>query len=99
MARLSLTPDLAAPFAENALGHVMREYPNKLDQVLAGPKDVRPPRALHPIFYGSLDWHSCVHGYWTLARVLRRFPEMPEAPRIRALFDDALTVPNVAGEL
>ena len=32
------------------------------------------PRALHPIFYGSFDWHSCVHGHWLLARLLRRFP-------------------------
>ena len=95
----SLTPALASRFASIALGHVTREYPNLIHHVLAGPEDVQAPRALHPIFYGSLDWHSCVHGYWTLARVLRRHPELPEAARIRALFDDAFTVPNVAGEL
>jgi hypothetical protein len=33
-----------------------------------GPEDVLGPRALHPIFFGSFDWHSCVHGYWTLLR-------------------------------
>ena len=71
-----LTREHASHFATIALGHVTREYPNKLDHVLAGPADARTPRQLHPIFYGSFDWHSCVHGYWLLARLLRRFPDV-----------------------
>ena len=67
----ALTPDIASRFASLALGHVRREYPNKLDHVMNGASDVRPPRELHPVFYGSFDWHSCVHGYWLLARVRR----------------------------
>ncbi len=93
-----LTPGLASQFARLALGHVAREYPNKMDHVLAGPQDVRGPRDLHPIFFGSFDWHSCVHGYWTLATVLRLHPDMPEAPAIRALFDEAFTTDKVAAE-
>jgi Protein of unknown function (DUF2891) len=46
-------------------------------KVLAGSEDVRPPRALHPVFYGSYDWHSCVHSYWMLARLRRRFLAAP----------------------
>src|SRR5437879_1195458 len=94
-----LTPQMASSFARIALGHVTREYPNKLDHVLDGPADARGPRDLHPIFYGSFDWHSCVHGYWLLASLLRREPGIPEAPAIRALFDDALTAEKVAGEV
>src|SRR6478672_10066815 len=94
----TLTKDLASHFARTALRHVTREYPNKLDHVLTGPEDVKGPRALHPIFYGSFDWHSCVHGYWTLARCLRRFPGMAEAAQIRALFDEAFTTEKVEGE-
>ena len=93
-----LTPELASRFAALALGHVTREYPNKLDHVLRGPEDLRSPRALHPIFYGSFDWHSCVHGYWLLCTLLRAFPALPEAPRIVALLDAHLTPENVAGE-
>jgi hypothetical protein len=93
-----LTADQASLFARLALSHVAREFPNKMDHVLEGPHDVRGPRDLHPIFYGSFDWHSCVHGYWTLATVLRRFPEVPEASQIRALFDAAFTPENVAAE-
>ena len=93
-----LTPELASSFARIALGHVAREYPNKLDHVLEGPDDLRGPRDLHPIFFGSFDWHSCVHGYWLLASLLRLEPGIPEAPEIRALFDDAFTAEKVAVE-
>ncbi len=94
-----LTPEVASRLAGLALSHVTREYPNKLDHVINGPEDVRPPRALHPLFYGSFDWHSCVHGYWLLAHVLRRFPALPEAPRIRELVDAQFTEENVRGEV
>ena len=94
----SLTADNASRFAAIALGHVTREYPNKLDHVQNGSQDVLGPRALHPIFYGSYDWHSCVHGYWLLARLRRRFPELPQATQIAALFDDAFTIDKVEVE-
>ncbi|WP_374515732.1 DUF2891 domain-containing protein [Brevundimonas sp.] len=94
----TLDAALASRFAAAALGHVTREYPNKLDHVMGGPADVRGPRDLHPIFFGSFDWHSCVHGWWTLFTLLRRFPGMPEAPRIRALADELFTEANVAAE-
>ena len=88
----------ASRFAAAALGHVTREYPNKLDHVLSGPGDVQGPRALHPIFFGSFDWHSCVHGWWTLFTVLRLYPDMPDAARIRTLAGDLFTPDNVALE-
>jgi Protein of unknown function (DUF2891) len=93
-----LTAETANRFAELALSHVAREYPHKLDHVLEGPEDVLGPRALHPIFFGSFDWHSCVHGYWLLMRTLRLYPQMPAASRIRSLLDEMLTAANVAGE-
>ena len=46
--------------------------------VLNGAGDVKAPRALHPAFYGSYDWHSSVHGHWMLVRLLRTFPDLPE---------------------
>jgi hypothetical protein len=95
----TLTAEIASRFAGIALGHLTREYPNKLDQVLTGPQDLKPPRALHPIFFGSFDWHSCVHGHWLLARLYRRFPQLPEAAAIRALLEAQFTAEKVAGEL
>jgi hypothetical protein len=95
----ALTAEIASKFARIALGHVTREYPNKLDHVLMSDEDALGVRALHPVFYGSFDWHSCVHGYWLLARLLRRFPNMAEAGAIHALLDEHLTTEKVAGEV
>ena len=95
----NLTPSIAARFAAVALSHVTREFPNKLEHVLTGPDDLQSPRALHPIFYGSFDWHSCVHGYWLLARLLRRVPDLPQAAEICALFDAHITPRNVQAEV
>lgn len=94
-----LTAETANRFAEIALSHVTREFPHKLDHVMEGPEDVLGPRALHPIFFGSFDWHSCVHGYWLLMRTLRLYPDMPASVRIRTLLDDMLAPGKVAGEL
>jgi hypothetical protein len=94
-----LSADIAEQFARIALAHVEREYPNKLDHVMNGAGDVRSPSALHPVFYGSFDWHSCVHGYWLLATIARRFPDLPATPTIRELFDRQLTADKIAGEV
>lgn len=94
-----LTPAIASKFATLALSHLTREYPNRLTHSLAGPQDVRSPRQLHPIFYGSYDWHSCVHGYWLVLRLLDCYPELPQATEIRTVVDAHFTQTNVAGEL
>ncbi|MGI8931295.1 MAG: DUF2891 domain-containing protein [Sphingomicrobium sp.] len=90
---------MASRFARIALGHVRQEYPHKLDHVLLGDEDALPPRALHPIFFGSFDWHSCVHGWWTLLTLRRLYPQMAEADAIAALADARFTVDKVAVEL
>lgn len=97
--RHSLTAETANRFAEIALGHVTREFPHKLDHVMEGPQDALPPSELHPIFFGSFDWHSCVHGYWLLLRLRRLFPDIPAAGRVKALLDEMVTADRVAGEL
>ena len=92
---MRLDPDLASRMAAIALGHVAREYPNKLDHVMGGPEDVRSPRELHPIFFGSFDWHSCVHGWWSLLTLHRNFP----TNEIVELAEGTFTADKVAGEL
>ncbi|WP_288410913.1 DUF2891 domain-containing protein [uncultured Sphingomonas sp.] len=93
-----MTPVQAAAFARIALGHVTREYPHKADHVMAGDADAYLPRVVHPIFYGSFDWHSCVHGYWLLTRIRRLFPDLAEVARIDTLFADAFTADKVEAE-
>ncbi|MFZ4163918.1 DUF2891 domain-containing protein [Brevundimonas sp. NPDC058933] len=96
MTQIDIT--LASRFAATALGHVTREYPNHVMHVLTGPQDARTPRDMHPIFFGSFDWHSCVHGWWTLFTLYRLYPDMAETAQIRAQADSLFTAENVAGE-
>ena len=96
---MKLDAQMASRFARIALGHVAREYPHKLEHALDSDADVLPPRELHPIFFGSFDWHSCVHGWWTLLSLRRLFPDMPEASAIAELADASFTADKVAAEL
>ncbi|KQN94224.1 hypothetical protein ASE95_05060 [Sphingomonas sp. Leaf231] len=86
-------------FATMTLGHVGREYPNVLMHVLNGPDDAKSPSQLHPVFHGSFDWHSCVHGWWQLLRLLRLYPDLDIAPAIRARADAMLVPDKMAGEV
>jgi hypothetical protein len=95
----ALPLSLASRFAAVALDNVVREYPNKLDHVMNGDADVASPRTLHPAFYGSYDWHSCVHMHWLLARLLRTVPSLPQAPAIVARLDSHLSAEAIAGEV
>jgi hypothetical protein len=88
----------AEQFASIALANVAREFPNKLDHVLADAGDARTPRALHPAFYGSYDWHSCVHMHWLLARLWRRCPRVARRGEIAATFDAHLAPEAIAAE-
>ena len=93
-----MTQIQASSFARLALKAVQKEYPNKPEHVLNSEMDVRGPRALHPAFYGSFDWHSSVHGHWMLVRLLRLLPDLPERQQIRALLEEHLTAENLQAE-
>jgi hypothetical protein len=94
-----LDATLASHMTRTALGHVTKEYPHKLDHVLASDADALTPRVLHPVFFGSFDWHSCVHGWWTLLTLRRLFPHIEEAAAIAELADETFTRENVGAEL
>jgi len=96
--QLSLTPAQASHFAQLALKCVQKEYPNKPDHTVNDVADVRNPRAMHPAFYGCLDWHSSVHGHWMLVHLLRLFPALPEASEIRAALGENLSAEHIRGE-
>ena len=94
-----LGADLASHMVRIALGHVTKEYPHKLDHVLVGDADALTPRVLHPVFFGSFDWHSCVHGWWTLLTLRRMFPNCEEADAIGDLADASFTADKLGVEL
>ncbi len=88
----------AARFARLALNCVTREYPNKIAHVMTSDTDARPPRSLTPAFYGCFDWHSAVHAHWTLARLLRLFPDAEWAAEARVVLAGNLTPERIDRE-
>ncbi len=95
---LTMTSEQASAFARLALKGIRKEYPNKPGDVINAEADVKNPRAVHPAFYGCFDWHSSVHGHWMLVRLLRLFPDLPEAKEIRAALTENLTAKNLQVE-
>ena len=61
---------VAQSVAECILAQIHRPYPCSASQVLHGPGDLQLPADRFPVFYGSFDWHSCVHSHWSLVRLL-----------------------------
>jgi len=97
--QLILTQAQASHFASLALKCIQKQYPNKPDHTINDKDDVRSPREMHPAFYGCLDWHSTVHGHWMLVRLLKLYPNLPEAKQIRTALDANLSEKNIAGEI
>ena len=95
----SLTEKQASHFAALALKCVNREFPNKPEHVINNTSEVQSPKILHPAFYGCYDWHSSVHGHWMLVRLLKSFPNLPEAAQIRNALNANLTAENIEAEV
>lgn len=94
-----LDPGWASRLARIALANVVQEYPNHVVHLLNGPDDADVPRRLHPAFYGSYDWHSCVHMHWLLVRAARSDDALPERADIARVLAAHITPVTIAGEV
>ncbi len=95
----TLLTDQASDFARLGLVNVRREFPHHLQHMLNGPADALPPQMLHPAFYGSYDWHSCVHQHWMLVRLALLFPALPERAEIQQVLHTHLSAGNIRAEV
>lgn len=75
------------------------EYPNKLNQVLSNKEDLQSPSQLHPAFYGCFDWHSAVHGHWSLVALLKDFPDLDKADLIKEKLAQRISKENILAEV
>ena len=94
-----LSLHLANQLAELPLQCIDQEYPNKLGQVITGKSDLQTPSILHPAFYGCFDWHSAVHGHWSLVKLLKEFPNLEKKESITTLLRKRLSKENIAIEI
>jgi Protein of unknown function (DUF2891) len=76
-----------------------KEYPNKLNQMLKDSTELQNPKVLHPTFYGCFDWHSSVHGHWSIAFLLNNFDNLNEKELAIQKLEQTITIKNIAQEL
>ncbi|WP_109299082.1 DUF2891 domain-containing protein [Aquimarina sp. AU474] len=96
---LKLTLKDANSLAELPLACLQIEYPNKLNQTLGGKENLGEPKELHPTFYGCFDWHSSVHGHWSLVKLLKSFPDLEKREEAIAKLRQNITRDNIAVEV
>lgn len=91
LAENGLSEKQAGKLVELALAGLNKEFPNKPGNVMEAAEDVISPREMSPVFFGHFDWHSSVHGHWTLVRMVRLFPKSEWNVKVRAALDAKLT--------
>ncbi|WP_295334974.1 DUF2891 domain-containing protein [Flavobacterium sp.] len=94
-----LTLEQANHLASLPLKCLQQEYPNKLGQMLLDSTEIQSPKQLHPTFYGCFDWHSSVHGHWSLVFLLKRFPNLPNRTLIIQKLQTNLSKANIQVEI
>jgi len=94
-----LTLEQAKRLIELPLHCVNTEYPNKLGQTIGSEEDLKSPKELHPAFYGCFDWHSSVHGHWSLVSILKQFPQLENADEIKQVLLRNISKENIEKEV
>src|SRR5678815_724658 len=96
--RYVLTIEGASHLASLPLKCIRQEFPYKTGVVFTDTLLITMPKNYHPVFFGCFDWHSSAHGHWMLIRLLKKFPGIPQAGKIRTLMAKQLTASNVQKE-
>jgi hypothetical protein len=98
---LSIKLDIteASRLAALPLACIQNPLPYKSGLVIVDSSDLQHPGEHHPAFYGCFDWHSAVHGHWSLVYLLKTFPEIENADEIRKGIDKNLSAENILKEL
>jgi hypothetical protein len=94
-----LTVEQANHLSALPLKCLQQEYPNKLGQMLIDSSEIQSPKKLHPAFYGCFDWHSSVHGHWSLVFLLKRFPNVSNRNEIIQKLKTNLSKDNIQVEV
>jgi len=97
--KLKVDYEAASGLVELPLTCATQEYPNKLGQVLGDSTHLKSPRQLHPAFYGCFDWHSAVHGHWSMVELLQLYPNLKQADSIKNMLKSHLSQENIAKEV
>lgn len=78
---------------------IQHPLPYKPGMVIAKEADLKMPIDHHPAFYGCFDWHSAVHGHWSLIYLLKTFPELEQRDKAMKMLTENLTAENIQKEI
>lgn len=96
---IRLDHNSASRFADCALHCLAQRYPYAMQHLRTGDADCAAPHEVHPIFFGSYDWHSSVHMHWSLLRLLQIEPDLPQRATIHQHFAARFTIAKARIEL
>ena len=85
--------------ADLPLGCIQNPLPYKSGLVVAKESDLAMPVEHHPAFFGCFDWHSAVHGHWSLVYLLKNFPELERREEAIQMLNQNLTAENIQKEV
>ncbi len=95
----TLTLQQAEKLAALPLKCISTPLPYKSGIVIAKAEDLQMPATHHPAFYGCFDWHSAVHGHWSLVYLMKQFPALSQKDSIISRIDNNITPDNIATEI
>lgn len=99
-AQNTIPEDIYTKLSEFPLKCIEQEYPNKTGHIIAEEADAKlTPKQLHPSFYGCFDWHSSVHGHWSLVHLLKNAPDLANKDQIIAILDRSFDEQNLLEEV
>jgi len=96
---ITLTVDEANRLATLPIHCIQQPLPYKSGIVIATEEDLAMPQVHHPAFFGCFDWHSAVHGHWSLVYLLKKFPQLENRDRAIQMLQENLTAANILAEL
>ncbi|RZJ66106.1 MAG: DUF2891 domain-containing protein [Flavobacterium sp.] len=94
-----LTLEQANHLATLPVKCVQQEYPNKPGETLIDSTEIMGPKKMHPAFYGCYDWHSSVHGHWSLVYLLNHFTDLENRELIISKLKTNLSKENIRAEI
>jgi len=78
---------------------ISNPLPYKSGLTIAKEEDLAMPIVHHPAFYGCFDWHSAVHGHWSMVFLLKSYPNLSVQTEARAQINKNLTKENILKEI
>jgi hypothetical protein len=97
--RYTLNNEGASYFAQLSLACVSKSEPHFFYKAIQKEGDTIGPKDLWPSFYGCYDWHSGVHNHWCMIKLLKKYPNIPEASALRKRLNESFTSENIQSEL